>query len=135
MCIGPPGACGRYSISDAPRWSVPNGCPNHRTRMSSSTSSQGSSAVRQAAPACSSTNLPAWSPDGTQIAFVGRRLGHGPLAVRAICVTTADGKSAAPLPHTVCTRRCRLDLIDSPTQLFWVQPNLLLYGDDFRIFT
>ncbi len=92
-------------------------------------------AVRQAAPACSSTNLPAWSPDGTQIAFVGRRLGHGPLSVRAICVATADGKNAAPLPHTVCTRRCRLDLIDLPTQLFWVQPNLLLYGDDFRIFT
>lgn len=94
-----------------------------------------SSAVRQASPACSSTNLPAWSPDGTQIAFVGRRLGHGPLAVRAICVATADGKNAAPLPHAVCTTRCRLDLIDSPTQLFWVEPNLLLYGDDFRIFT
>jgi WD40-like Beta Propeller Repeat len=55
--------------------------------------------------------------------------------VRAICAATADGRSAAPLLHTVCTRRCRLDLIDSPTQLFWVQPNLLLYGDDFRIFT
>ena len=94
-----------------------------------------SAAVRQAAPACSSTNLPTWSPDGNQIAFVGRRLGHGPLAVRAICVATADGKNAAPLPHTVCTRRCRLDLIDSPTQLFWVRPNLLVYGDDFRIFT
>jgi WD40-like Beta Propeller Repeat len=94
-----------------------------------------SAAVRQAAPACSSTNVPAWSPDGTQIAFVGRRLGHGPLAARAICVVTAAGKSASPLPHTVCARRCRLDLVDSPTQLFWVQPNLLLYGDDFRIFT
>jgi dipeptidyl aminopeptidase/acylaminoacyl peptidase len=55
--------------------------------------------------------------------------------VRAICVANADGKQAAPLPHTVCTRRCRLDLIDSSSQLFWVQPNLLLYGDDFRIFT
>ncbi len=55
--------------------------------------------------------------------------------MRAICVATADGKHAAPLPQTVCTRRCRLDLIDSPTQLFWVRPNLLLYGDDFRIFT
>jgi WD40-like Beta Propeller Repeat len=97
--------------------------------------SPASSGVRQAAPACSSTTLPAWSPDGTQIAFVGRRLGHGPLAVRAICVATADGKSAAPLPQTACRSRCRLDLIDSPTQLFWVQPNLLLYGDDFRIFT
>ena len=93
------------------------------------------SAVRQTAPACSSTNLPAWSPDGKQIAFVGRRLGHGPLSVRAICVATADGTNTAPLQHTTCTRRCRLDLIDSPTQLFWVQPNLLLYGDDFRIFT
>ncbi len=93
------------------------------------------SAVRQAAAACSSTNLPTWSPDGAQIAFVGRRLGDGPLPVRAICIATADGKSAAPLPQTVCTRRCALDLIDSPTQLFWVQPDLLLYGDDFRIFT
>ena len=55
--------------------------------------------------------------------------------MRAICVMNADGRNAAPLPQTVCTRRCRLDLIDSPTQLFWVRPNLLLYGDDFRIFT
>ena len=55
--------------------------------------------------------------------------------MRAICGATAEGKSATPLPHTVCTRRCLLDLIDTPTQLFWVQPNLLLYGDDFRIFT
>jgi hypothetical protein len=94
-----------------------------------------SAAVRQVSPACSSTKLPVWSPDATQIAFVGRRLDHGPLAVRAICVATADGKNAAPLPHTTCTRQCHLDLIDSPTQLFWVQPNLLLYGDDFRIFT
>ena len=92
-------------------------------------------AVGRASPACSSTNLPAWSPDGTQIAFVGRRLGHGPLPQRAICIATADGRNAAPLPQTVCTRRCRLDLIDSPSQLFWVRPNLLLYGDDFRIFT
>src|SRR5215471_2126034 len=48
-----------------------------------------SAAVRQAAPACSSTSLPVWSPDGKQIAFVGRRLGHGPLSVRAICVAGA----------------------------------------------
>jgi WD40 repeat protein len=94
-----------------------------------------SPAVRRTSPACSSTNLPAWSPDGKQIAFVGRRLGHGPLPVRALCIANADGKSAVPLPHTVCTRRCRFDLIDSPTQLFWVSPHLLLYGDDFRIFT
>jgi WD40 repeat protein len=54
--------------------------------------------------------------------------------VRAICVANADGTNAAPLPHTTCTRQCRLDLIDSSTQLYWVQPKLLLYGDDYRIF-
>jgi hypothetical protein len=85
-------------------------------------------------PACSSITLVAWSPDGAQIAFSGRRLGHGPLPVRAICVAGADGKNAAPLPHTVCGEKCRLDLIDSPSQLYWVAPKLLLYGDDFRIF-
>jgi hypothetical protein len=92
------------------------------------------SSAQQASPACSSTDLPAWSPDGKQIAFVGRRLHHGPLPVRAICTADADGKNVTPLPNTVCTRRCRLDLIDFSTQLYWVQPNLLLYGDDFRIF-
>lgn len=95
----------------------------------------GSNDTPQAAPACSSTNLPTWSPDGTRIAFVGRRLQHGMLPVRAICVANADGKQAMPLPHTVCTRRCRLDLIDSPSQLLWVSPDVLLYGDDYRIFT
>lgn len=92
-------------------------------------------AAQQASPACSSTGLAVWSPDKAQIAFVGRRLHHGPLPVRAICVANAGGKNAAPLPHTICTRTCRLDLIDSSTQLYWVSPNLLLYGDNFRIFT
>lgn len=93
-----------------------------------------SGAIRQTSPACSSTDLATWSPGEAQIAFVGRRLHHGMLPVRAICLANADGKQATPLQHTVCTRRCRLDLIDSPTQLLWVQPNLLLYGDDYRIF-
>jgi hypothetical protein len=88
----------------------------------------------QDSPACSSVTLVAWSPDGTQIAFSGRRLGHGPLPQRAICVAGEDGKNAAPLPHTLCAKTCRLDLIDSPSQLYWVAPKLLLYGDDFRIF-
>jgi dipeptidyl aminopeptidase/acylaminoacyl peptidase len=90
--------------------------------------------VAQDSPACSSITLVAWSPDGTQIAFSGRRLGHGALPLRAICVARADGKNATPLPHTLCSRRCRLDLIDSPSQLYWVVPKLILYGDDFRIF-
>jgi dipeptidyl aminopeptidase/acylaminoacyl peptidase len=93
-----------------------------------------SGAAAEESPACSSVTLVAWSPDGTQIAFSGRRLGHGPVPLRAICVAGADGKNAAPLAHTVCGKTCPLDLIDSPSQLYWVAPRLLLYGDDFRIF-
>jgi hypothetical protein len=93
-----------------------------------------SAGAAQDSPACSSITLVAWSPDGTQIAFSGWRLGHGPVPLRAICVAGADGENAAPLAHTVCGKKCRLDLIDSPTQLYWVAPKLLLYGDDFRIF-
>jgi len=88
----------------------------------------------QDSPACSSISLVALSPDGKRIAFSGRRLGHGPVPLRAICVAGANGRNPAPLPHTVCSRQCRLDLIESPTQLYWVAPKLLLYGDDFRIF-
>ena len=68
------------------------------------------------------------------MAFVGRRLHHGMLPLRGICVANADGTGAAPLPHTVCARECTTDLIEYSTQLFWVQPDLLLYGDDYRIF-
>jgi hypothetical protein len=94
----------------------------------------GSGATLQTSPACSSTDLATWSPIGAQIAFVGRRLHHGALPPRAICVANADGKQATPLQHTVCTRKCPHDLIEDSTQLVWVQLNLILYGDDFRIF-
>src|SRR5581483_3144236 len=90
---------------------------------------------------CGAARLPAWSPDGKRIAFVGHRwppsqhahrvAGQG---LRAICVANADGSGARPLPNTVCSERCAQDLIDSPTQLVWATPRLLLYGDDFRIF-
>src|SRR6476659_5951126 len=43
----------------------------------------------------------AWSPDGKRIAYVGR--------LHAICVASADGTHARPLPYTVCTGRCRRD--------------------------
>jgi WD40-like Beta Propeller Repeat len=96
----------------------------------------GSGAAQQAASPCATIDLPTWSPDGQQIAYVGTRTGRRTHPIlRAICVANPDGTNAAPLPNTTCTRRqCPLDLIDSPTQLFWVRPNLLLYGDDFRIF-
>lgn len=93
-----------------------------------------SAGTAQESPACSSITLVAWSPDGTQIAFSGWRLGHGPLPLRAICAADADGKNAAPLPYTLCSKKCPLDLIEGPTRLYWVAPKLLLYGDDFRLF-
>jgi len=68
----------------------------------------------------------AWSPDGKRIAYVGR--------LHAICVASADGTHARPLPYTVCTGRCRRDLPDPPLQLDWVRPKLLLYLDDFQLF-
>src|SRR6185437_5020914 len=47
MCIGPPSACGRYSISDAPSVSASNACPNQRARLTPSfSSSQGSSSKK-----------------------------------------------------------------------------------------
>lgn len=86
-------------------------------------------------------SLSAWSPDGKQIAFVGYRWPppNHPHRVagqilRAICVADADGMDAEPLPHTTCSERCAQDLIDEPTQLAWVRPDLLVYADDFRMF-
>lgn len=95
-----------------------------------------SGASRQAASPCATIDLPTWSPDGQQMAYVGTRTGRRTHPIlRAICVANADGTNAQPLANTTCTRtQCRLDLIDSPSQLFWVSPTLLLYGDDFRIF-
>jgi len=96
----------------------------------------GSGAAQQAASPCATIDLPTWSPDGQQIAYVGTRTGRRTHPIlRAICVANADGTHAVPLPNTTCTRQsCRLDLIDYHTQLFWVKPTLLLYGDNFRIF-
>ena len=96
----------------------------------------GSGAAQSTASPCATIDLPTWSPDGQQIAYVGTRAGRRTHPIlRAICVANADGTNAEPLPNTTCTRQsCRLDLIDYHTQLFWVKPTLLLYGDNFRIF-
>jgi hypothetical protein len=99
----------------------------------------GAAAAKQTASPCVMVNdVPAWSPDGKRIAYVGHGasplLGSGVSPLRAICVADADGRHAQPLRYTVCRRRCRLDLIDSPSQLDWVRPKLLLYLDSFRIF-
>jgi WD40 repeat protein len=90
---------------------------------------------------CGTASLPAWSPDGKQLAWYGHRwplpnLHHRPNSLlRAICVSDADGKHVHQLPHTVCSERCSRNLSDPPGQLYWVQPSLLLYGSDSGIFT
>src|ERR1700759_5408627 len=66
-----------------------------------------------------------WSPGGKRIAYVGRQ--------QAICVASADGTDARPLPYTVCNASCRRAYPDNyPLQLAWVRPRLLLYLDDFQ---
>ena len=72
------------------------------------------------------TGVAAWSRDGKRIAYVGRR--------HAICVASADGTHARPLPYTICGKTCRLHLPDPPIQLDWVRPKLLLYLDYFQLF-
>jgi Tol biopolymer transport system component len=78
---------------------------------------------------CRQVSVPAWSPDGQQIAFYGKR--WPPPAVQhrnpndilqAFCVADADGTNARPLRYTVCNSRCP----DPPYQLEWLAPNELL---------
>ena len=91
---------------------------------------------------CGTADLPAWSPDGTQIAWYGHRwprpnLHHSSGSIkllRAICVSDADGKHIRWLPHTVCSERCSPELSDPPGQLYWVVSGML-YGGDAGVFT
>ncbi len=91
---------------------------------------------------CGTASLPAWSPDGTQIAWYGKRwplpnLHHASGSIkllRAMCVSDADGKNVHPLPHTVCSERCSRELSEPPDQLYWVAAGLL-YGSDAGIGT
>jgi Tol biopolymer transport system component len=90
---------------------------------------------------CGSVSIPTWSPDGKSIAFVGQRWplpAHAGRAagqvLRAVCVAGADGTNAQPVRYTVCSERCGSAFADSPSQLSWTQPNLLLADDDYRVF-
>jgi Tol biopolymer transport system component len=104
------------------------------------TAGRSNHAHKQAASPCGDvTGVAVWSPNGDRIAYVGARrpipyIGSGVSPLQAICVADGNGRHAKPLRYTVCRTPCRLDLIDSPSQLAWVRPKLLLYLDSFRIF-
>jgi Tol biopolymer transport system component len=80
---------------------------------------------------CRQVSLPTWSPDGTQIAFYGRRwpppTGHrNPNSIlQALCTMNADGTNAQPLRYTVCSSNCP----DPPGPIVWFQSGLLYLRD------
>jgi Tol biopolymer transport system component len=81
---------------------------------------------------CRQVGQPIWSPDGTQIAYYGRRwpppTGHGNPndILQALCTANADGTNTQPLRYTVCSERCP----DPPNQIAWLPSNqLLVLGD------
>jgi Tol biopolymer transport system component len=84
---------------------------------------------------CRQVSNPVWSPDGTQIAYYGRRwpkpAGHGnPNSIlQALCTMNADGTNAKPLRYTVCSENCP----DPPGQLAWL-PNGLFFLRDGAIY-
>ena len=86
---------------------------------------------------CRQVSNPIWSPDGTQIAYYGRRwpppaTGHrNPNDIlQALCTANADGTNTQPLRYTVCTGKCP----DPPNQLAWLPSNQLLVLRDAGIF-
>jgi Tol biopolymer transport system component len=92
---------------------------------------------------CGRATSPAWSPDGTQMAWYGFRWPLPPHhhrvgsynILRAICVSDADGKHVRPLVNTACSEHCSIGFADPPDQLDWVGPSLLLYGNDNGVST
>ena len=103
----------------------------------------GGAAAKQTVSPCGTANAPAWSPDGTQIAWFGYRwpppANHHATGswntLRAFCVSDADGKNLHQVPRTVCGERCPNNLGDPPGQLNWVGPSLLVYGSDDGVHT
>ncbi|HEU5244390.1 MAG TPA: hypothetical protein VFU33_08310 [Gaiellaceae bacterium] len=98
----------------------------------------GGAAATQAVSPCGTATVPAWSPDGTQIAWFGYRWPLPPHhhavgsynILRAFCASDAEGNGLHQLPHTVCSERCSNNLGDPPGQLDWVGSSLLVFGSD-----
>lgn len=101
----------------------------------------GAGAASKPVSPCGTAALPAWSPDGTQIAWYGKRwplpnLHHASGSIkllRAFCVSDANGENVRPLAHTTCSERCAHALSEPPGQLYWTGSGLL-YGSDAGVF-
>jgi Tol biopolymer transport system component len=84
---------------------------------------------------CRHVSQPVWSPDGTEIAYYGRRwpppAGHrNPNDIlQALCTAKADGTNTQPLRYTTCSSACP----DPPDQLAWLLSNHLLVLRDGAI--
>jgi dipeptidyl aminopeptidase/acylaminoacyl peptidase len=81
---------------------------------------------------CRQVSQPTWSPDGTQIAYYGRRwpppaIAHRPAndILQALCTASADGTNAEPLRYTVCSERCP----DPPDLIAWLPSGILYLRD------
>ncbi len=94
-------------------------------------SASGSMAAKSTISPCRQVRLPAWSPDGTQIVYYGRRWpapgGHGnPNSIlQALCTMKPDGTNAQPLDHTVCSENCP----DPPGEIVWLQRGIVYLRD------
>jgi len=100
-------------------------------------------AAAKAVTPCGTANVPAWSPDGTQVVWFGYRWPRPPNGhatgdyniLRAFCASNADGTNLHPVPKTTCGEKCPNNLGDPPGQLNWVGANLLVYGSDDGLHT
>ncbi|HEY2354245.1 MAG TPA: hypothetical protein VGH79_05020 [Gaiellaceae bacterium] len=75
---------------------------------------------------CQQVDLPTWSPDGTHIAYYGRRWpqpNNGNNVLQAYCTMDANGTNAQPLAHTTCQSKCQ----DPPGQIVWLKTDKILW--------